>query len=340
MIRVGKSSLKFENSYLYSKAVATGPLEKQGPLGSYFDYSFDDIHCDVKSWEKAEMELLKKSFNMALLNGNLSESDISFIFGGDLNNQIAITSYAMKDSYIPYLGTFAACSTLTENLILGSIFIDNMQGSYIACLTSSHNATSERQFRYPTEYGGQKPLSMTFTATAAGTAILSSNPSDIKISGGTVGKIIDVGLKDSQDMGRTMAPAAAVTLKNHFQDYNRNVDDYDLIVTGDLSTFGSDIFEKCCLENGYNVASKHIDAGITLYDTKNQNVFAGGSGCGCVTAVTLGYLVEKLKKGEYQRILVLATGALLNPVMTAQKESIPCISHAIILERSDNYELS
>lgn len=339
MIRIGNSSFKFEHSFLFSKAVVTGPLEQSGPIGDYFDYSFDDIHCNEDNWEKAEMALVKKAYEIALSRGNIQESDLSFIFGGDLNNQIAITSYAMRDCMVPYLGTFAACSTFTENLFLASVLIENMIGGYIMCLTSSHNATSERQFRYPTEYGGQKPLSMTFTATASGAVIISNTKTDIRIAGGTVGTIIDIGLKDAQDMGRTMAPAAVITLLSHLSDFNRTIADYDLIVTGDLSTYGSDIFEKCCLEHGIDLKEKHIDAGITLYDTEKQNVFAGGSGCGCVTAVSLGYLVEKLKQGTYKRILILATGALMNPIMTAQKESIPCISHGIILERCDNYEL-
>jgi len=184
------------------------------------------------------------SFEIALHKAGLLENDIDFLLGGDLNNQIAITSYAMKSSFIPYLGTFAACSTLTENLILASILVDANLAKNVMCVTSSHNATSERQFRYPTEYGGQKPESMTFTTTASASLILSNEKSMIKVTKGTVGKIIDVGLTDAQDMGRTMAPAAVVTLFNHLQNFNETIDDYDLVVTGDLSKYGSDIFEK------------------------------------------------------------------------------------------------
>lgn len=334
MRRVGNNSIEFDDVYLISKAVVTGPKEQVGPIGNHFDYSYDDIHCDGNTWEQAEMNLLKKAYSIALSKAGLVEENIDVLIGGDLNNQIAVTSYAMRESFIPYLGTFAACSTFTENLILGSILIDSNLFRYVTCVTSSHNATSERQFRYPTEYGGQKPLSMTFTTTAAGCAILGKKPSKIRITKGTIGKIIDVGLKDAQDMGRTMAPAAVVTMFNHFQNFNETIENYDLIVTGDLSKYGSDIFEKCCLERGINITKKHIDAGITLYNQEKQDVYAGGSGCGCITAVTLGYLINLLNQGLYKKILVLATGALLNPVMTAQKESIPCISHAIVLERS------
>jgi len=333
MIRCGTNSFYFDHVFIKSNATVVGPLEKAGPIGNSFDYAFDDIHCNQDTWEKAEMALVKKSFEIALHKAGLLENDIDFLLGGDLNNQIAITSYAMKSSFIPYLGTFAACSTLTENLILASILVDANLAKNVMCVTSSHNATSERQFRYPTEYGGQKPESMTFTTTASASLILSNEKSMIKVTKGTVGKIIDVGLTDAQDMGRTMAPAAVVTLFNHLQNFNETIDDYDLVVTGDLSKYGSDIFEKCCLERGLDIKRKHIDAGLTIYDINKQNVYSGGSGCGCVSSVFGGYLIELLNKGIYKKILVLATGALLNPIMTAQKESIPCISHAIVIER-------
>lgn len=339
MGKIGKSSIEFQKVYIKGEAVVTGPLEKQGPLGNYFDYSFSDIHCQSKSWEKAEMRLLEEAFKRSLTKSNLQEQQIDYFIGGDLNNQIAVTSYAIRETYIPYIGTFAACSTLTENLALGAIFIENQLATNLACLTSSHNATSERQFRYPTEYGGQKPESMTFTATASGSCILSSDWSDLKITRATIGKIIDVGLKDPQDMGRAMAPAAVETLKDHLNDFQISPDEYDVILTGDLSTYGSDIFEKSCQAVGIDLKDKHLDAGKMLYDIENQNVFAGGSGCGCVTAALLGYFLKQLQNRTYKKILVLATGALLNPVMIAQKESIPCISHAICIERNEYHEL-
>lgn len=332
MRRVGNNSFIFDNVYIISKSVVTGPKEKEGPLGKLFEYSFDDIHCREDTWEKAEMALVKKAKEIALNKIGLTSSDIDFVIGGDLNNQIAVTSYAMKESFIPYIGTFAACSTLTENLILASILVNSSLAKNVLCLTSSHNATSERQFRYPTEYGGQKPLTMTFTTTAGCAYVLSSTPSKIMITKGTIGKIIDVGLTDAQDMGRTMAPAAVVTFFNHLQNFNETLDDYDLIVTGDLSKYGSIIFRECCKKRGIDVTSKHLDAGVELYD-KDQDVFAGGSGCGCVSSVFGSLLIDMLNTRKMKKILVLATGALLNPVMTQQKESIPCISHAIVIER-------
>lgn len=333
MIKVGNNSIEFKNVYLNESAVVTGPLEKKGPYGKYFDYSFDDIYCNEKTFEKAEIGLVKKAYQYVLEKNGFENSDIDFIISGDLNNQIAISTYAMRDTFVPYLGTFSACSTITENLILGSIIVDSIKNQKVICMSSSHNATSERQFRYPTEYGGQKPLSMTFTTTAAGACLLSDEISDIKITKATIGKIIDVKECDAQDMGRVMAPSAAETLFNHLINFNEQATDYDLIVTGDLSTYGSEIFKECCKQNNIILNNNYLDAGKNLYDLKHQKVFAGGSGCGCVTAFLLGYIVREMKKGKYRKVLVLATGALLNPIMIAQKESIPCISHGISLER-------
>lgn len=336
MIKIGSNSIKFNDVYIRSSAVATGPLEKEGPLGEYFDYSFDNIHCDEKTWEQAEMRLVKEAANIALIKAKTDYNQLDYIIGGDLNNQIAVSTYSFNNTFVPFIGVFAACSTLTLGLGLASILIEGKLASNVLVSTSSHNATSERQFRYPTEYGGQKPESMTFTATASGSAIISNSPSIVKVTEYTTGRIIDVNQKDAQDMGRTMAPAAVITLLDHLHNFNTTIDDYDLIVTGDLSTYGSEIFVKCLEEKNIFIREKHKDAGKELYDIDKQNVYAGGSGCGCVTAFTLGYLVNKIKEGKLNKVLVLATGALLNPVMTAQKLTIPCISHAICLERSTN----
>lgn len=339
MRKVGQCSVSFDHVYVKSSSVVTGPLEKYGPIGEFYDYSFDDIHCDEKTWEQAEMRLIKESVLYSLNKAKLKLNELDYIIGGDLNNQIAVTSYTFENTNIPFIGIFAACSTLTLGLGLSGILIDSKIGNNILVCTSSHNATSERQFRYPTEYGGQKPESMTFTATAAGTAILSSDQSKIKITKMTVGKIIDVNQMDAQDMGRTMAPAAAITLLEHLRDFNCKVDEYDLIITGDLSTYGSEIFLKCLEEKNIFIKNRYKDAGCELYHRDKQNVYAGGSGCGCVTAYTLGYITKEIERNKYHKVLILATGALLNPVMTAQKLSIPCICHAICLERS-NYDLS
>lgn len=335
MRKVGNNSFIFDNVFIQNASVVTGPLEKNGPIGEFFDYSFKNNYCDEKTWEKAEIALVKKAFDLLCIKAKITKEDIDVMISGDLNNQIAVSTYAMRNTFIPFIGTFAACSTITENLILASLFIDAISNAKVVVSSSSHNATSERQFRYPTEYGGQKPTSTTFTATAAGCALLSSTMSKIKVTEGTIGKIIDVGQSDAQDMGRVMAPSAAETLYDHLTNLGKTVDDYDVIITGDLSVYGSELFIKCCKDNGIMVEQKHCDAGKGLYDLKRQKVFAGGSGCGCVTAYLLSFILNNIREGRIKRALILATGALLNPVMIAQKDTIPCISHAICLERCD-----
>ena len=336
MIKIGKNSIKFNSVYIKSSAVVTGPLEKEGPYGSYFDYSFDNIHCDEDSWEKAEMKIVSTAAQIALTKAKLEYNNLDYIISGDLNNQIAVSSYSYVNSFVPFIGVFAACSTLTLSMSLASILIASKMAKYVLASTSSHNSTSERQFRYPTEYGGQKPESMTFTSTAGGAVIITNEKTKVKITECTTGRIIDVNQKDAQDMGRTMAPAAVVTLLDHLHNFNTTINDYDLIITGDLSTYGSNIFVTCLKEHHIDIISKHKDAGKELYDLDKQNVYAGGSGCGCVAAYTLSYILNEIQEGKLNKVLVLATGALLNPVMTAQKLTIPCISHAICLERSND----
>lgn len=334
MKKVGVNSLQFDNVYLKSFATSCGPMEAKGPLGEYFDRVHQDAHCNQKSWEKAEMTLIDDAIKLAMHKSGLVTTDLDLIVGGDLNNQLAPTNYVLRSYEVPYIGVYSACSTFTGSLITACSFLDGGYGRNILSITSSHNATSERQFRYPTEYGGQKPESMTFTATGAGASIVSSDFSLIKITKATIGQVIDLNQSDPQDMGRAMAPAASMTLKQHLEDFNITPDDYDLIVTGDLSYFGKKAFLKIVSEFGITINDNYNDCGLMLYDIEKQDVFAGGSGCGCSTLVTLGYLTRALLTEKYHKVLIIATGALLNPIMIAQKESIPCIAHAIVLERS------
>ncbi|HHX79673.1 MAG TPA: stage V sporulation protein AD [Acholeplasmataceae bacterium] len=332
-MKVGKQSVRLENVYLGEAAVVTGPKEKNGPLNRYFDKSYNDLYCNAKTWEKAEMQLLSDALEICLKKNNLEVSNIDYFVGGDLNNQLIIGNYVLRDYDLPYLGVFGACSTATEAMIVGSALIESNFGKKILVGTSSHNATSERQFRYPTEYGGQKPDSMTFTVTAAGVALLTDEVTDIKVTGLTAGKVIDGKLNDPLDMGRAMAPAAFDTIYQHFEDFNVGPDAYDLIVTGDLSYYGRDMVVRLFKEINIELNDNYRDCGLLIYDRGNQDVFAGGSGCGCCAAVTFGYLLSMLREGHYKKILVVATGALLNAVITAQKETIPGIAHAVVLER-------
>ncbi len=334
MKKIGKNSISFNNVYLRSSSTVSGPKEGKGPLGKYFDYSYNDNYIGSESWEQAEIKLQRHAIDLAVDKAGLGINEVDVIIGGDLNNQLAVTNYTVREYQIPYLGVFSACSTCTESIIIASMMIDSGYGENAITITSSHNCTSERQFRYPTEYGGQKPNTMTSTATGAGASIISSIPSSIMITGCTIGKVVDPSLMDSQDMGRTMAPAAASTLLQHLEDFNVKHNEYDLILTGDLSKYGSDIFKKILLEYNIEKLDNYKDAGLMLYDIEKQDVFAGGSGCGCVTLVSLSYVVNALRTGVYNKVLIIATGALMNPVMVAQNETIPAIAHAIVLERS------
>lgn len=336
MKKTGKNSLTFENVYLKSWGSVCGPKEKNGPLGSYFDYTFNDLYCGGKSWEDSEINLQRKALMIALDNGHLGLSDLSMVLGGDLNNQIAASSYLMNEFSVPFIGLYGACSTAVLSLITGASFIDSGYNDYIACITSSHNSTSERQFRYPTEYGTQRSPSVTSTVTGAGVGILTSKKCYIKITKATIGEVIDSTIKDASDMGRAMAPAAAITLKQHFEDFGIDASSYDLIITGDLSFYGSKVFVDILKEYNIDLGNKYQDTGLMIYDIDNQDVEAGGSGCACVSIVMYGYLCHLLKIKKLKKILVLATGALLNPIMTFQGKSIPCIAHAVSLEVCDD----
>lgn len=334
-MKVGKQSVTIDNVYIGSSAVTVGPKEHLGPLGSYYDKGYDNLYCNNKTWEKAEMQLLTDSINMCLDKEKLNIEDIDYFVGGDLNNQIIIGNYVLRNYDIPYFGIFGACSTSVEGLVFGASLIESKMGKKVLVGSSSHNATSERQFRYPTEYGGQKPDTLTFTVTAGGVCLLTNQKTNLKITRATVGKVIDADLKDPQDMGRAMAPAAFSTIYSHFQDFQIGPEEYDLIVTGDLSYYGNDMLIKLFDEVKIDMRKNYNDCGLMIYDRKSQEVFAGGSGCGCCAAVSYGYIFSRLRDKALKKVLIVATGALLNPIILAQKESIPGIAHAIVVERID-----
>lgn len=334
MKKYGKQSFVLENVYLLDSGVTVGPKEGEGPLKEYFDKIYNDLHVgEEKSWEKAEMRMFKDAIDICLEKNSKMPKEIDAIVCGDLNNQIIIGNYVLRDYAIPYLGVFGACSTSVESIIVASQFIEAKNMNNVLAGTSSHNATAERQFRYPTEYGGQKADTVTSTVTAAGVVLLSSEKSKVRISRATVGRVYDNEIKDSLDMGRIMSIAAFYTIKQHLEDFMITPSEYDLIVTGDLSYYGKDMLVKIFDEYKIDMHKNYNDCGLMIYDRNNQDVFAGGSGCGCCAAVTYGYILESLKKGIYKKVLVVATGALLNPVIIAQKETIPSIAHAIVLER-------
>lgn len=329
-MRVGKSSFLFSDVYCHECSVIVGPTEMNGPLKNYFDKCINDIYFGEKSFEKAEIKMFKEGLNLCLDKNNLSSDDVDIVIYSDLNNQIAIGSYCLKNYNIPAIGIYSACSGLTQGVITASSFIE-MGFKNIIVSMSSHNKTSERQFRYPVEYGGKKELTTTYTVTSSNHLLLSSVASDIIVSRITIGNVCSNNIKNPNDMGRAMAIACYKTFKRHFNDFDISPSEYDLILSGDLSKYGSELFLKYLEEDGIKL-DNYNDTGLMIYDS-TQRVFAGGSGIGCVSSVVLAYIFKLLKEKKLNKILVIATGALLNPVMTLQKEAIPSVAHAVCFER-------
>ncbi|MDD7999419.1 stage V sporulation protein AD [Bacillus cereus] len=330
----GKQTWVFQNDiYVNATGTAVGPKEAEGPLGKEFDISYDDLHCGEENWELAERRLMSDSIQQVMQKANVETSQIDFFLAGDLLNQTVTANYVARKWGIPFLGMFSACATSMETLAVGSAFIDGGFANRVLATVSSHNATAERQFRYPTEYGGQKPGTANSTVTGAGSILISKEKSAIKITAATIGKVQDLGIANPLDMGSAMAPAAAHTIQQHFEDLKRSANDYDLIVTGDLSAIGTPIAKQLLLEEGYDIGHIYNDCGLMIYDSSQEEVFAGGSGCACSAVVTYGHLLSEMQKGNLQRIFVVATGALLSPMMMQQKETIPTIAHGVVFER-------
>lgn len=328
------SSIIFNNVYVIGCSTVAGLIEKQGPLGMYFDITYDDLYCGCKTFEQAEQKMLKEAIEVVFRKTKVRDKDIDIMFGGDLLNQITSSTYVSRDYCIPLVGTFGACSSSMLTLALASSYVEAGFAKKAMAFTSSHNATAERQFRYPLEYGIQKPETTTYTATGAGAIIVGKDKSDIKVTSATIGEVTDYEFNDPNNMGVAMAPAAYKTLKQHFKDLNREPNYYDLILTGDLSAYGKRIILELFKKENIEL-SNYNDCGLLLYDREKQNVFAGGSGCACCALTTYGYILDKMRKKELKKVLIVATGALLSPTMIQQKESIPCIAHAISLEVSE-----
>ncbi len=325
-------TFRFNEVYINETATITGPYESDGPLGKYFDLCHKDLYFGEKNWEEAEVKLIKEAINTLMRKGKFSLDEVDGFIGGDLLNQIVASNYAMKDYHKSFIGIYAACSTSTLGLILGSFLIDSGYMQKVITFTSSHNTAAEKQYRYPVEYGGPKPKSTTFTATGGVAALLSSLKGQIKLESGTLGEVVDSGVKDVFNMGAVMAKAAADTIVKHLKDTNRDIDYYDLILTGDLGIYGKEIL-KDYMKSEYKIdLNNYNDTGVMLYDLKNQPVYAGASGPACAPLVTYGYIFNEMKKGKYKRVLLAATGALMSPVMVNHKLSIPTICHAVSLE--------
>ncbi|HBH94499.1 MAG TPA: stage V sporulation protein AD [Ruminococcaceae bacterium] len=312
-------------------AAAVGKMEGEGPLASSFDYIAEDVTLGESSWEKSESKLQQIAFSTALSKGSFSEKNIDVLFAGDLLNQCVSSSYGARDTEIPFLGLFGACSTMAEGLGLASVFVDSGSAVNAAAVTSSHFCSAERQFRLPVNYGGQRTPTAQWTATAAGCAVVSPHNKAPYVRAFTVGKIKDMGITDANNMGAAMAAAAYDTVSRHLCNTGQSIDNFDLILTGDLGKVGRDILIELFKKDGVDISEKHNDCGIMLFDPKKQDVHAGGSGCGCSASVLCSYVLDEIQQGKLNKVLFAATGALMSPTIVQQGESIPGISHAVEL---------
>jgi stage V sporulation protein AD len=318
--------------------VTGGPFEANGNLADDFDILHDDLWMGKESYEKAHRLLIEEAITTTLEKGNIDKEKIQFLFAGDLINQITPTSFAARTMQIPYFGLFGACSTSMEGLALASFVVNYQGANYVLTGASSHNAAVEKQFRYPTEYGGQKPPTAQWTITGAGIALVTANDPTQALpvtTSATIGKVIDMGLSDPFNMGGAMAPAAADTIIAHCRDLEIDPSYYDLILTGDLGRIGHDTTLELINKSGLTLEPGQFkDCGLLMYK-EDQPVLAGGSGAGCSATVFYGHILNQMKKGIYKRILVVATGALLSPLSFQQKETIPCIAHAVSIEMNE-----
>ena len=329
-------TFKYNNVYLNNTSTISGPYEAKGPFNKFYDKSYDDFYFGMKTWEQAESKMLVESVDLLLSKVLKEKKDIDLHISGDLLNQMVATNYASATIGIPLIGIYSACSTSALGLILGSNMIDSKQIKNCIVSVSSHNNGSEKQFRQPVEYGGPKKKTSTFTVTGAASAYLSGEKGLIKVESATIGKVVDLGITDSSHMGAVMAPSAAETIYQHLKDTKRDISYYDLILTGDLGIYGKKILKEYMkLEYHINL-EKYDDTACMIYDLDHQPVFAGGSGPACMPLVVYSYILERMRRKEIKRVLLVATGSLHSQTMVNQKKSIPSVSHAISLEVSND----
>lgn len=332
MKKIGKQTLVFENPpYIIGNYSIVGPKEGNGNFAKFFDEVLKDDKFGQSSYEKAERKMFLTAVEGAINSAGLQRDDIDVLICGDLMNQIISSNFAARELQLPFLGMFGACSTMVESLIVGSMLIDGKFFDNVACATGSHFSSAEKQFRYPLELGTQRPPTSQWTVTGAGSTILSTKPSSVRITHATIGKVVDWDVCDVNNMGGAMAPAALETLYTFFQDTNTKPDDYDLILTGDLGKLGSEILRDLLEFRGYKLGSNYGDCGHMMF-TNNQKVFQGGSGCGCVASVLNSYVIQRIRAGKLKNVIVVATGALMSTLSSQQGDSIPGIAHLVVLK--------
>ena len=326
----GRQSFVFDRhpAILASSAIA-GKKEQEGPLKAYFDETSTDTKWGQSSWEKAESKMQELALETARKKAGIHNQDLDALFAGDLLNQCISSSFAIRDSGVPFLGLYGACSTMAEGLCLAGMAVNGGYARIAAAVSSSHFASAERQYRYPLGYGGQRTPTAQWTVTGAGCILLGHREQGPFLNAATVGAVVDYGIKDANNMGAAMAPAAYETLRAHFDDLQLSPSDYDLIVTGDLGSVGKEIMLDLFRRDGVGIGGVYNDCGVMIFDTEKQDVHAGGSGCGCGSVVLCGYLLRQMEKKKLRNVLFCGTGALMSPLSTQQGESIPAVCHAV-----------
>lgn len=330
--RLGKQTVRFSSEVsIIGYSNIAGRKEAEGPLHSYFDIIMEDAEWGEKTWEKTESKMQKTAVVQAAEKAEINIADINYIFAGDLLNQCISSTFGLRELEIPFLGVYGACSTMAETLGLAAVTVDGGFSSLSAAVTSSHFCTAERQYRTPLEYGGQRTPTAQWTVTGAGAMLVSDTGKGPYITHFTSGKIVDLGISDANNMGAAMAPAAVDTLTAHFRDTGRAPGDYDLILTGDLGKIGKSIVIDMMAEEGFNMTEGYNDCGCMIFDADRQDMHAGGSGCGCGAVTLCGYVMNRMRAGELNRVLFVGTGALLSPTSSLQGESIPSVAHAVVI---------
>ena len=328
--QLGKQSIRFQHPpTIAAWSSVAGKKESEGPLGNHFDVSMKDTYFGQKTWELAEKRMQQLALQELLRKAGLRYSDLGLVLSGDLLNQCISSSFTLRNQGIPHLGLYGACSTMAESLLLGSMMVSGGFRNNVVAMTSSHFASSERQYRFPLGYGGQRTPTAQWTVTGSGAALLCQNGKGPKIEACTIGSVTDLGIKDANNMGAAMAPAALSTIRAHFQDLGTSASDYDLIVTGDLGQLGKDILLSLAQREGLSIGGKLTDCGNLVFDNLKQDVHSGGSGCGCSAITLCSYLLPRLASGKLKRILFCGTGALLSPTSALQGLPIPGVCHAV-----------
>ena len=330
-IRIGAGTIRLEKPVAIAATAAVGSrMEKEGPLGAEFDRLVEDSSFGEKSWEKAETKMQTLAIELALQKGNTTAEQVDVMLGGDLLNQCIASAYAVREQGRPFLGLYGACSTMAESLTLASLLVESGAARKALAVTSSHFCSSERQFRFPLDYGGVRTPTAQHTATAAGAALVGM-AGPITVREVCIGRVVDLGVTDMNNMGAAMAPAAWDTLRQYFTDTGTSPADYDKIITGDLAQVGSDLLVRLAAEENCDLRPRYTDCGLMLYEREKQQVDAGASGCGCSAAVMCAHFLPAMQQGKYSNILFMATGALMSPTACQQGESIPGIAHLLHL---------